>query len=98
MLQQLIFSTRLAWRPPSKVVFINISSIFSASPSRTNLAGMQSTLALLCLRASSASSSPQQMAARMPWCLFAVMATPFALPHKCGNVTKILRSELLLGG
>mgnify|MGYP003553554485 CR=1 FL=1 len=79
--QQAILSTRLPWRPPSNAVFIKVSSIFSASPSRTKRAGMQITLASLCLRASSASSSPQQIAALTPWCLLAVMATPFALPH-----------------
>ena len=76
-----IFPTRFACLPPSNSVFIKTSSIFSASPSLTKRAGMQRIFALLCLRASSASSSPQQIAARTPWCLLAVMATPLALPH-----------------
>ena len=58
-----ILSTRLLCRPPSKSVCINISIIFSTRPSLTKRAGIQIILALLCLRASSVISSPQQIAA-----------------------------------
>jgi len=61
---------------------MNSCTIFSASPSRTNRAGIQSMFALLCSLDSFASSSPQQIAARIPLCLFAVIATPLALPQR----------------
>ena len=60
---------------------MNISIIFSTSPSLTKRAGTQITFALLCLRASSEISSSQQTAALIFWCLFAVIATPLALPQ-----------------
>ena len=78
---QAILFTRFAWRPPSKSVVIKRLTIFSASPSRTKRAGIQIILASLCFLTRLAISSPQQMAARMPWCLLAVMATPLAVPQ-----------------
>ena len=44
-------------------------------------AGIQMIFASLCKRASLASSVSQHNAARMPACLFAVMATPLPLPQ-----------------
>ena len=79
--EQAILPTLLACRPPSKSVVIKVLTIFSASPSLTKRAGMQIILALLCCRTRLAISSPQQMAARIRWCLLAVMATPLAEPQ-----------------
>ena len=73
--------------PPSKGVFINMFTISSASFSVTNLAGIQIIFALLCILAKDAISVSQQIAARIPWCLFAVIATPFAEPQT--NIPKL---------
>ena len=54
--------------------------------------------ASLCFLASSASSSPQQTAALICWCLLAVMATPFALPQSnMPNAVSLSSTELATG-
>ena len=76
----LIF-TRIWWRP--RIWFACDSlPISSASFNATKSCGdRQSTLALLCLRTSNATSLFQHRPARIPWCLLAVIATPFADPQ-----------------
>lgn len=76
-----ILSMRRWWRPPSKSVLRKVSTIFTAVSLSIKRAGSEQMFASLCLRASSAISGSQQMAARMPWCLFSVIVMPFALPH-----------------
>tara|TARA_Y100001934_G_C12383141_1_gene793783 strand:+ start:1486 stop:1725 length:240 start_codon:yes stop_codon:yes gene_type:complete len=60
---------------------MNASNINFCSSLLINLAGKQSILELLCVTANVAISTFQQIAALMPLCLFAAIATPFALPQ-----------------
>jgi len=90
---QAIFFTRFLCRPPSNSVCIKISTIFSTSPSLTKRAGMQIILASLCFLASAANSSPQHIAALMPWCLLAVIATPLPVPHGRAEVNGYMLSR-----
>lgn len=64
--EQHILFTRLACRPPSNSVVMNLSMIAFASSRSMKRAGIHTMLASLCCRARAASSSSQQMAARMP--------------------------------
>src|SRR3989449_813506 len=59
-----IFATRRSWRPPSNAVSSHLCKISIPSSSLTNRDGSTSTLASLCLRASSAISGVQATAAR----------------------------------
>lgn len=78
---QLILFTRVWCRPPSNGVSIKTSIICFANSNATNRAGMQITLASLCWRIRRATSFCQLRPALIPWCLLAVIHTPFALPQ-----------------
>src|SRR5204862_496527 len=76
-----ILATRRSWRPPSNAVSSHLCRISNPSSSLTNRAGNTSTLASLCLRASSAISGLQATAARTRGNRLATYAIPSPVPQ-----------------
>src|SRR5205085_1844331 len=75
-----IWPTRRAWRPPSKPVARNSSTMATARPSPRIRPPRPSTLASLCWRARRAVYSSWQRAARTPRTLLAAIVSPCPLP------------------
>src|SRR6266550_3820963 len=76
-----IFATRRSWRPPSNAVSSHLRRISIPSSSLTNRDGSTSTLASLCLRASSAISGVHATAARTRRKRLATYAMPRPVPQ-----------------